>query len=101
MPTRPTVEESWLFHQDPHEEYLVKIVTDPGVRDAKLEEAIQAAVAYVNDVATAQGVAVRIIAGRADQRASYVPSPSMFGHEKLAEHNNRAIVALQGETMYV
>lgn len=92
---RPDVESSWLFHQEPHEEYLVKIVTDPGVRNARVEEAIQAAVAYINEVATAEAVAARIIAGRADQTASYVPSPSMYGHEKLAEHDNRAIVAVK------
>lgn len=89
---KPEVEREWLFDQDPHEEFIIKVVTDPGVRSPVLEEAIRAAAQYVHDVATNLGIRVEIKAGRANQEASYTPSLSMANHERLADLDNRAIV---------
>lgn len=97
---RPEVEREWDFGREPREEYVVKIVVPPGVHNERVEDAIRAAAQYVHDVALRERVECRVVAGRADMEASYVPSLSMYGHEKLAELDNRRSIPAD-DTIYV
>lgn len=99
---KPEVEREWRFNTEPHEEYVIQVITDPGVRNVFVDDAIRAAAQYIHDVATNEGVRVNVRAGRANQELSYVPSLSMNSHEKLYEADNtNVVVARKDDTIYV
>lgn len=84
----------WVTTHDTNEEYILKVVTSPGVNSV-IEDAIKAGCQLIVDMATSEGVMCEVTAGRVDREVSYTPRPSMTSHIIIYDAENGVAAARQ------